>query len=81
MGVVVEPYLCDAGLARIARIVSDRRNPRVLPIVASLDLAQDKDQTRPGKDDVDDVGWFTKDNLPEIAFASTYTAIQRWLAD
>ncbi|NDJ84803.1 MAG: NUDIX hydrolase [Chloroflexi bacterium] len=33
------------------------------------------------QDDVDDVDWFTHDNLPEIAFASTTKAIYHWLAE
>ncbi len=31
------------------------------------------------QDDVEAVGWFTKDILPPLAFASTYAAINRWL--
>ncbi len=37
--------------------------------------------TLQAQDDVDDVGWFTKDSLPEIAFLSTRQAIERWLSN
>ena len=33
------------------------------------------------KDDVDRVEWFTLDELPELAFKSTFQTIQRWYAE
>ena len=33
------------------------------------------------QDDVDRVEWFTIDNLPELAFKSTFQTIQRWYAE
>jgi ADP-ribose pyrophosphatase YjhB (NUDIX family) len=37
--------------------------------------------TLAANDDVDAVQWFTRDDLPDLAFASTRRAVQAWLAE
>lgn len=33
------------------------------------------------QDDVDELAWFSRDDLPEIAFDSTHQALEKWLPD
>jgi len=36
--------------------------------------------TMQAQDDAEDVAWFTKDNVPPVAFLPSQTIVQRWLA-
>lgn len=52
----------------------------VRPIVIIFEATVIKGKIQP-QDDVDKVEWFTPDNLPELAFKSTYQTIQQWLEE
>lgn len=70
----------DIDIVRLLDVIYNPPDPtHTGASIAILYLGRVIGGTLCAQDDVEAVGWFTKDDLPSLAFASTYTAINRWL--